>query len=236
MTISPQKRQKQLAKKRAKRKLVSIKKTSSKVMNVPTSFNIGDIPIYESRISKSISEFGMGTVILSRKIAPGYVSASFFMIDSFCLGVKNANFGNFSSEQYHRIIENISQRETFVNAPPQCVRKLVEEAVNYAKDLGFRPHPDYQEAQKIFANIETESCSQVFEFGREGKPCYVAGPFDKAVEIKRIIEKLRRKCGPGGFKVFLPMPAEQPPVESETSTQETPGGDFSSVPTTPSTS
>jgi len=233
VTISSQKRQKQLAKKKAKRKLIVSKKPLNKISDAPQSLNVGDIPIYESRISKTISKFGMGTVLLSRKIAPGYVIASFFTIDTFCLGIKGVHFGNLSSEHYRRIIEEISQRETFVNASPQCVMKLVEGAANYAEDLGFRPPPDYQEAKKIFANIETDTCTQDFVFGLEGKPCYIASPFDKSTQVKRIIEKLRKRCGPDGFKVFIPVDPKQN-TEQETPVQELQVEEPQPIPATPS--
>jgi len=68
-------------------------------------------------------------------------------------------------------------------------------AVAYAERLGFSPHPDF-EAARGHLGVLTDPC--MFRFGRNGRPMYVAGPYD---DHRAVIEALRRKLGPGGFAV-----------------------------------
>jgi hypothetical protein len=49
------------------------------------------------------------------------------------------------------------------------VPKLVEGAVEYARDLGFPPHADYSKAKLMFGDIEPSSCRPAFECGKDGK-------------------------------------------------------------------
>ncbi len=99
-------------------------------------------------------------------------------MDIFCLGVKNAYIKLMSEEEYHFRLENIREQEYLKAIHPSCARKLVEGTVEYAKELGFSPHKDYRSARKIFGEIEKDICPRSFEFGKDGKPFYIAGPND----------------------------------------------------------
>src|SRR6185295_11540148 len=83
---------------------------------------------------------------------------------------------------------------------PACAVKLISGAIDYARRLDFKPHPDYHYAREIFGDINPEDCQETFEYGREGKPFYVAGPYDNAI---RIVNQLSRKLGPEGFDYIV---------------------------------
>jgi hypothetical protein len=83
------------------------------------------------------------------------------------------------------------------------VRKLVEEAEAYARDLGFPPHPDYQRARQIFGDLDVTACPTQYVFGKDGKPCFMSGPYDTPAKCRRILDTLTRRCGPEGFHFML---------------------------------
>lgn len=62
-----------------------------------------------------------------------------------------------------------------VAVEPWCVRKLVEQAAQYARGLGFARHPDYMKAARVFGGLRTKQFAWHFNFGREGKPCCCRG-------------------------------------------------------------
>ena len=80
---------------------------------------------------------------------------------------------------------------------PACVRKLVEDAQAYAKDLGFDPHADYHLSRQIFGDVDQEACSMSFQFGKDGKPFYISGPYD---DPRPVICTLERTAGRGNFE------------------------------------
>lgn len=84
---------------------------------------------------------------------------------------------------------------------PERARKLVEEMEAYARNLGLEPHKDYQAAKKIFGDINTDECPDTFEFGRDGKPLYFAGPYDNKRFRERVIRKLTESVGPMDFTI-----------------------------------
>jgi len=80
-----------------------------------------------------------------------------------------------------------------VEAPLELARHLVWGAVDYARELGFEPHPDFQPAS---AHLGAWRESSDITFGRDGVPFYVSGPFDNPVSVTRT---LNRSVGEGNF-------------------------------------
>ncbi|EXJ15843.1 hypothetical protein D779_1067 [Imhoffiella purpurea] len=126
-------------------------------------------------------------------------------MDVFCLGVKNALYKICEASEYPEILARIHSNpaESMERQHPSCARKLVEEALVYAKDLGFEPHADYRIARLIFGDIEGHACPASFLFGKNGKPFYVNGPNDTPAIQRRILKQLERRCGPGGYDYLM---------------------------------
>lgn len=82
---------------------------------------------------------------------------------------------------------------------PSCLRKLVEGAVAYARDLGFPPHADYARAAQLFGSIEAAGCPVRYTYGQNGKPLYISGPNDTPAQRRRIASMLNRRLGADGF-------------------------------------
>jgi hypothetical protein len=73
---------------------------------------------------------------------------------------------------------------------PWCARKLIEQATDYARGLGFVPYPDYKKAARVFGGLRAEQCGQHFTFGRQGKPFYCRGPRETEEQARRIVWQL----------------------------------------------
>jgi hypothetical protein len=75
----------------------------------------------------------------------------------------------------------------------------VEQALQYAQDLGFAPHPDYKKAARVFGGLRAQQCSHKFTFGYKGKPFYRRGPRETEEQARRIVWHLQQRCGSGNF-------------------------------------
>ncbi len=124
-----------------------------------------------------------------------------FLVDAYCLGIKNAMYRIFEASEYAGAVERIFEATEvrFERQHPAYARKLVEGAVAYARDLGFDPHPDYKIARAIFGDVDASGCPVRFTFGEGGKPFYVSGPDDTPVIQRRILKQLENRCGSDGF-------------------------------------
>ena len=144
---------------------------------------------------------GIGWVIIARfKSGGARVEAGIFLIDVLCLGAKRAFYEACDGSDYRQRIRGHYQSSfPMVAAEPACARKLVERAVQYARTLGFAPHPDYKQAARVFGGLRAEQCAEQFTFGREGKPFYRRGPRETEDQARRIVEHLDRRCGPGNY-------------------------------------
>jgi len=203
MTMDARKRQQKLAKKAAKRKAVVATKKSlgemgSLVSHGRQAMPVASAPIHECLVPDSLFDIGIGNVVVSRRMPNGFIGAAVFLVDVFCLGIKDAFYDVLSPAEYDYRVSGL-QHETFRAIHPTCARKLVEGAEAYARDLGFTPHPDYQRARQIFGDLDATACPTHYVFGKDGKPFFMSGPYDTPARYRRIIDTLTRRCGPEGF-------------------------------------
>jgi hypothetical protein len=223
MGSNERKRQDKLARKAAKRKKHAVelrRATGSSLTSMSEKRQMqlaAASPVHECLVPLELFEQGIGHVIVSRRLSNGDLAASVFLLDVHCLGVKDAFFTIGQMAEYRSLVSRVSQHERLHAIDSACARKLVEGAEAYARDLGFSPHPDYYPSAVIFGDIVSGACATEFVFGKDGKPFYVAGPYDTPAKSKCIVETLTRRCGEGNFEfmVMLGEPADLEPLDEE---------------------
>jgi hypothetical protein len=202
MAISEQQRQKKLAKKKQKRGTTVKKITLSMKKAKPYA----SYPLHECLIPDNLFTSGLGELVVTRRIPNGDIAMSAFVIDVFCLGVKDAMFMVLPESEYeHKIKGRMSAtgNRGFEKLHQTCAKKLLDGVVDYAKELGFDPHPDYKNAKEIFGIIDASVCPVKYTYGKEGKPFYMSGPYESPADIQKIISTLTAKCGANGFKNMI---------------------------------
>lgn len=151
-------------------------------------------------ITEGIFDTGIGHVVLGRTKSPSTVATAVFLVDVHCLGVKNGFYAELPHEKLTEMIKGMAGTESrFIDIDPECARKIVVGAVEYARDLGFSPHSDYPPAEALFGDIDAGACNAEYDFGKEGKPFFFAGPHDTPSKIKKVIRTLADKVGEGNF-------------------------------------
>jgi hypothetical protein len=204
---SAKKRQKARQRKAARRKKKATRKTTASRPQSPRAMfrTSGSWPLYECLVTKSWQEKGeIVQILVSRRSPSGQIAAGTFLVDLGCLGVKNA-FGSLLSmmEYRQKLRGRVTGRQKMIEADLDLVAKIIREAVAYARDLGFKPNADYREASIILGDANPDACDAPIPLGgHDGKPLFVAGPYDNA---KLIIAKLTRKLGPDGFHYIAPI-------------------------------
>ena len=210
MAMDEKRRQKKLARKAAKRKKnVAAKKTfhGPGIAGSPekqVAFVAG-MPIHECLVPRGLFDLGLGSIVVSRKMPNSNIGFAIFLLDVFCLGVKNCLFAVLPQGEYESRIEDLRQKEGLEPIQPACAVKLVENAVAYARDLGLSPHREYAIIKKIFGDINPGICPQEFKFGKDGKPLYISGPNETMADSERIIDILNKRSGAGGVDYMMKM-------------------------------
>jgi hypothetical protein len=123
----------------------------------------------------------------------GNVRLCGYLVDTYCLGVKDA-LGPRTMERAE--LRRFAARffDAFggepLDAPIDQARELVWGSIEYARALGFEPHRDFWPAADHLGPREGPG---TIGFGRYGKPFYVSGPYDDADRIMRTLgERLGR--------------------------------------------
>jgi hypothetical protein len=154
-----------------------------------------------------IFQTGMGMVFLSRKTGGGDVALSGFLVDAYCLGVKDAMFRELNVGEMEELLDGAGATAPLTPVDPPYARKLLRDAAAYARSLGLSPHPDFETVELLFGDVAADACDVEFQFGHEGRPLYVPGPTESATQIRRRIDRLRRRLGDDGFNFGMPEEA-----------------------------
>jgi hypothetical protein len=205
---SAKRRQKALQRKAAKRKQ---KRANSKPRLTGRALlrAAGRWPLHECLLTKEWQEEGAITQILvARRSSSGQIAVGVFLVDLGCLGVKSA-FGRLlhTMQEYRELRDGMKANQDMIKADINLVAKIIREAIAYAEDLGFKPDPDYRDAMLVLGDADPDACDVPIPLGgKDGKPFFVAGPYDN---VDRIMSKLTRKLGPDGFTYVVPVGGDE---------------------------
>ncbi len=202
-------RQKKMAKQKAKAKAA---KQHQVKQGVPFELRFGlsraaiqQAPVFGAWVSEETFKSGMGTLIIARELDNDLIAAGIFLVDAWCLGVKNAFFRSFSPAFFEEMLTSTHEREPLEVQSPEYAAKLIGDVIDFSRNLGFPPHADYGDASSVLAGIDRSLCAEIFVFGKEGKPFYFAGPHDTPSRSQQICSQLATACGEGNYHFMLPV-------------------------------
>ena len=147
--------------------------------------NISNFPIHECLINEDWENSGLATIVVIREHPKtGLFSFVSFLVDIFCLGLKNAMAEVGVDEDM--VVDYISiYPQSFIEIDYEECRGILLGGIDYAKNLGFEPHDDWE---KVTGFVEgSRSYETRHKFGKNGKPFYVEGPDDDVGKIMQIL-------------------------------------------------
>lgn len=205
--MNEQQRQKKLAKKRSKQRqrtqvLAAEKQQLASLAGMMTSASSGTVQSCFVGIPPKRTELnGMVTVTLVRSGPHKQVALANFLVDLWCLGIKDCGGQLFSPAECREALEDFSKELELEPIDPSAARAIVEAGVNYAASLGLNPHPDYRKVALLWGDIPVGELPVDISLGRAGQPCYIVGPFDDDAKQQFICRTLRDNVGEGNFDV-----------------------------------
>ncbi len=210
MPRDEQKRQKSLMKKRSKQKAIAHNKPTAPSVSAPAIIRQARaFPLIECWISDNWdkqNDVGLIQVLIARQQPDGNVCFASYLIDKFLLGVKNT-LGNadFSLNRYKtEVADKVFRELTPEKCSPELAHQMVYAALEYAEQFGFAPEKDFAVTQYMLTPRGELEEPYTLTFGKDGKPFFVAGPYDNAAHILRQLEKT---AGPGNYH-YLVMTGE----------------------------
>lgn len=159
----------------------------------------GQAPIQGCFLTEALFDGGMGTLVLARGATPHHVALGSFLLDTFCLGIKDVTFESVGGEYFQLYMDAMDAASPMVAVDPSYARKLLRDLAVWSRSIGFAPYRDFAAVERIFGDVNADASDEVFRFGHDGKPLYIPGPNDTAPLIRRRIEQLRKHLGDDGF-------------------------------------
>lgn len=165
-------------------------------------------PIRDCLISDGWSETGMATLVLTRGVTAGHVALAMFLLDTYCLGIKDVVFRHLDGDELATFLDMAEGSARLSPIDPTLARRLLRDLAAWATSNGFSPHRDFAAVERLFGTVSADSCTTKFEFGREGKPFYVAGPLDTPAQIRQRFAQVSKSIGGTGAFELIPLVAE----------------------------
>jgi len=188
--------QKKIAKQKAKRaeKRFSLFQRTSKDPTIRLR-QAAKWPVVQALAAVDLWKDGIGSLAIARQESEESLVFSVFLVDVYCLGVKNAFWRPGTPGEFNELLAKMEETQTMRAITPACLVKIVQGAVAYAQSFGFPPHPDYRHAAKLLEGIDPAACEQKFTFGRDGKPFYIQGPHESLAQAEAIMKRVADEGG-----------------------------------------
>jgi hypothetical protein len=207
MPVSPGQRLRKAAAKAVKRKAIVAEKLAKERRELriskPRHVDLASSPIVACLLTAGVENVGEATLTVARKLSLGRFAVGVFLLDLWCLGVKDAFFRVDEAEDYEAFREDMEAGGLFEPIAPARARLLLREAVAYGAANGFPPLPEHVEMERLLGDVEP--AGEPFAFGDNGRPHYVVGANDTRRQADFIVATLTEKFGPNGFDVTYPL-------------------------------
>lgn len=162
------------------------------------------LPFHECLINEEWKEKGLATIFISKRQASGNYIYAIYLVDVFCLGLKNTLY-SFNCDELN--YNEMKRKYVYDYIPCDIVHahNIIYGAIDYAGELGFHPQKDFRITEYILDPELIDDGIDEIEFGSNGKPIFIAGPDDN---VNRIINILNNSVGSGNYEYIMPLEQE----------------------------
>jgi len=172
-------------------------------------------PVVQALAGAHLWDEGIGYLTIARQESEGRLIYAVFLVDVYCLGVKDAFWRAGTHQGLKDMIQEMEKHQGMRAITPACLAKIVKGAVAYAESFGFPPHPDYRHASMLLDGIDDSTCPNEFTFGRNGRPFYIQGPNESLAQAAAIAERIEDAGGHYLTAIPAAEMGELPDVEGE---------------------
>lgn len=144
-------------------------------------------------INEDFEKYGLGHIVVTRLHKGGRKTIGVYLVDTFCLGVKDAYFRTRMEEaDYEDMLSKMKRAYNLKEISYEEVHNLIYGAVEFASEAGVDPCPEFSLAKYVLEE-DTEAVPLIeYEFGKDGKHLLIA--YDKA-EADKYLPILKANLG-----------------------------------------
>ncbi len=162
------------------------------------------LPIHECLVNTDWQKQGFANIIVARSHTNGNITACMYLVDLYCLGIKDTHYVfNISKSEYTEKL-GIEEDDFYMLVDYTLVHNIVFAALEFADEYEFKPHKDYSSTTRFMLEEDTEDIELMeIECGKNDKPFFVSGPYDDQAKINKILAQLERTAGAGNFEFII---------------------------------
>ena len=132
-------------------------------------------PIHVCKVLKNWHEMGLSPVHVVREIANGTYAYVSYLMDFWCLGLKDVTVKIGMSEyELRHLFKNSGDLQTISY---QDARSLILGGIDFAKSIGIPPNALWKGLPSSFVE-DNQAYEKKISFGKDGSPLYIPGPYD----------------------------------------------------------
>ncbi|TSA38180.1 MAG: hypothetical protein D4R64_03910 [Porphyromonadaceae bacterium] len=171
-----------------------------------------NLPLGTCYINDSWRDTGSAMIIVTRDHINGNITHGNYIIDLFCLGVKESNWIfnqnplDFKDFLDHQLNTNDLGFKMIAISYVR-VHNIIYGAVEYAGELGFSPHKSFELTKHILEEDDEHVKLIDIEFGFKGKPLYISTP-ENPGEKNRVLAHLDKKIGRDNYNFIMEAEAD----------------------------
>lgn len=150
-------------------------------------------------ISPDLETCGEGHIIVTRKHTGGKISMAVFLVDIWCLGVKDSFYQlRLEDSEFDEMIS--TYREELQECSYEEAHNWIYGANAFAEEAGISPDKSFNITQYMLEEDTDDIPLIEYAFGKNGKHTLVV---DSTLEASRYLPLLKKNLGEGNFDYYL---------------------------------
>ena len=154
-----------------------------------------ELPIYKCYMPQEGSVHGMSEIVVSRKRPNGKILFGVYLIDTYCLGVKDVMYHyDYDIEDFEEIVEKVfSNFKGYVECPYNDAHNFIYSAIEFAADAGLDPARDFEKVGEYILEEDTDDIPlKHYPMGHNGKYLLIEGPTHTE---RKYVKMLKERLG-----------------------------------------
>ena len=147
------------------------------------------------------SDGGIDDIIVTRQHTGGRISIACYVVDYYCLGVKNS-FYRLRIEDYelHDQMRNEWSGLTFRECSYEEAHNRIYGAIAFAEEAGIAPHKSFALTQYMLEEDTDDVPLIEYEYGKDGKHLLIC---DTQLEASKYLPLLEKNLGKGNYDYII---------------------------------
>lgn len=155
---------------------------------------VRQVPVHKCYISENFANETEGTILVVRKHTGDKYTAGIYLLDKYCVGVKDADYNLRMNEfEYRDFVESFIAHFKPEECSYEEAHNWIWGAVAFAEEAGIEPCKEFDLAQYVLAEDNDEVELIEYDFGdADGKHCLLA---NGRLEASTYLPTMRKNLG-----------------------------------------